>query len=42
MDKRMSGDSGRIDELERRLDMMEDRQSALERSRAVVNAMVPA
>lgn len=31
----------KIDELERRLDRMEDRQSALERSREVMNAMVP-
>jgi len=31
-----------MDDLERRLDMMEDRQSALERSRAMVNAVVPA
>jgi hypothetical protein len=35
-------DSQRMEDLERRLDMMEDRQSALERSRAVMNAMVPA
>ena len=35
-------DSQRMEELERRLDMMEDRQSALERSREVMNAMVPA
>ena len=41
MDERKSADNGRLDALERRLDMMEDRQSAIERSRAVVNAMVP-
>ena len=35
-------DDQRMADLERRLDMMEDRQSALERSRAVMNAMVPA
>jgi hypothetical protein len=40
--QRVSGDSSRVDELERRLDMMEDRQSALERSRAVMKAVVPA
>jgi hypothetical protein len=31
----------KIDELERRLDRMEDRQSALERSRAVMKELVP-
>jgi hypothetical protein len=31
----------KIDELERRLDRMEDRQGALERSREVMNALVP-
>jgi hypothetical protein len=36
-----SGSGGRLDELERRLDRMEDRQTALERSRAMMNAMVP-
>jgi len=30
-----------MEELERRLDMMEDRQSGLERSRALMNSMVP-
>jgi hypothetical protein len=34
-------DNQRMDDLERRLDMMEDRQGALERSREVMNAMVP-
>ena len=34
-------DSQRMEDLERRLDMMEDRQSALERSRALMNSMVP-
>lgn len=34
-------DSQRMEELERRLDMMEDRQSGLERSRALMNSMVP-
>jgi hypothetical protein len=40
--QRTGGDSGRMDDLERRLDNMEDRQGALERSREVMNAMVPA
>ncbi len=34
-------DDGRIDELERRLDRMEDRQSAVERSRAAMNVLLP-
>lgn len=34
-------DSHRLEELERRLDMMEDRQSGLERSRALMKSMVP-
>jgi len=42
MDSQPTGaDSGRVDEIERRLDMMEDRQGALERSREVMKAMVP-
>jgi hypothetical protein len=40
--QRDSADNGRMHDLERRLDEMEDRQSALERSRQVVKAMVPA
>lgn len=40
-DQRSRSDNGRMMELERRLDMMEDRQSAVERSRAVMKAMVP-
>lgn len=32
---------GRIEELERRLDRMEDRQTAVERSRAAMNALMP-
>ena len=40
--QRVSGDSTRVDDLERRLDMMEDRQGALERSRQVMKAVVPA
>ena len=34
-------DSQRMDELERRLDRMEDRQGGLERSRAMMTSMVP-
>ncbi len=34
-------DDGRIEELERRLDRMEDRQSAVERSRAAMNVLLP-
>lgn len=42
MDSRpRNGNGGRLDEFERRLDRMEDRQSALERSRAAMNALVP-
>ena len=40
--QRDSADNGRMHDLERRLDEMEDRQSAIERSRQVVKAMVPA
>ncbi len=40
-DQRSAGDDGRIGELERRLERMEDRQSAMERSRAAMNALVP-
>ena len=39
--QRQAGGNGRLDELERRLDRMEDRQGALERSRAAMNAIVP-
>jgi len=34
-------DNQRMEALERRLDSMEDRQSALEKSRELMNAMVP-
>jgi hypothetical protein len=34
-------DDGRIEELERRLDRIEDRQSAVERSRAAMNVLLP-
>ena len=40
MDERRSAESGRLEALERRLDTIEDRQTAVERSRAAVNAMV--
>jgi hypothetical protein len=40
--QRDSADNGRMNELERRLDNMEDRQSALERSRQVMKTVVPA
>ena len=39
--QRQAGANGRLEELERRLDRMEDRQSAIERSRAAMNAIVP-
>jgi hypothetical protein len=44
MDSQRTGadGGGRMEDLERRLDMMELRQSAMERSRQVVNAMLPA
>ena len=37
-----SADNGRMHQLERRLDSMEDRQSAIERSRQVMKSIVPA
>ena len=40
--QRDSADNGRMHDLERRLDEMEDRQSAIERSRQVMRAVVPA
>lgn len=39
--QRGQADDGRIEELERRLDRMEDRQGAIERSRAAMNALMP-
>jgi hypothetical protein len=39
--QRDSADNGRMHELERRLDNMEDRQGALERSRQVMKTIVP-
>jgi hypothetical protein len=42
MDSQRTGTgSDRVQELEHRLDMMEDRQSAVERSRQVMSSMVP-
>jgi hypothetical protein len=40
--QRDSADNGRMHELERRLDSMEDRQTAFERSRQVMKTIVPA
>ena len=40
--QRDSADNGRIHDLEHRLDEMEERQSAIERSRQVMKAMLPA
>jgi hypothetical protein len=39
--QRGNGDKGRIETLERRLDLMEIRQTTVERSRQVVDVMVP-
>lgn len=41
MDSQHQAGGGRMEDLERRLDKVEDRQSALERSRAVMDALVP-